>query len=133
MNNCLCCGKPLTSESETSSVHGSWHASCIKKIFGTERLPDVGLSQNDIESLVDESASSEYTCLPESEHLVMSMADAAGIETVPHALIHLADNSTAYITKRIDRTAKPSADEAHRIAMEDFCQLSERLTEDKYK
>ena len=176
MNNCLCCGKPLTSESETSSVHGGWHASCIKKFFGTERLPDVGLSQNDIESLADESAaagitatgvqkklslhlysdskkngsarltlvgfpagyilkpaSSEYTCLPESEHLVMSMADAAGIETVPHALIHLADNSTAYITKRIDRTAKPSADETHRIAMEDFCQLSERLTEDKYK
>ena len=43
-----------------------------------------------------------FTALPESEHLVMSMADAAGISTVPHALIRKG-NDLAYITKRVDR------------------------------
>ncbi|MDY0289087.1 MAG: HipA domain-containing protein [Sphaerochaeta sp.] len=71
--------------------------------------------------------SSEYAQLPEAEDLVMRMADTATITTVPHALIHLDDGTLAYITKRIDRKGK------RRIAMEDFCQLSERLTEDKYK
>ena len=49
-------------------------------------------------------------------------------ETFPplHALIKLKDDSYAYITKRIDRRKK---DKVH---MEDFCQLSNRLTEDKY-
>ena len=71
--------------------------------------------------------SSEYAQLPEAEDLVMRMADTATITTVPHALIHLDDGTLAYITKRIDRKGK------RRIAMEDFCQLSGRLTEDKYK
>ena len=71
--------------------------------------------------------SPEYAQLPEAEDLVMRMADAATITTVPHALLHLDDGTLAYITKRIDRKGK------RRIAMEDFCQLSGRLTEDKYK
>lgn len=71
--------------------------------------------------------SPEYAQLPEAEDLVMRMADAAIITTVPHALLHLDDGTLAYITKRIDRKGK------RRIAMEDFCQLSGRLTEDKYK
>ena len=71
--------------------------------------------------------SPEYAQLPEAEDLVMRMADAAIITTVPHALLHLDDGTLAYITKRIDRKGK------RQIAMEDFCQLSGRLTEDKYK
>lgn len=71
--------------------------------------------------------SPEFPQLPEAEDLVMRMADAADIATVPHALLLLEDGTLAYITKRIDREGKK------RIAMEDFCQLSEKLTEDKYK
>ncbi len=71
--------------------------------------------------------SPEYAQLPESENLVMRMADVADIATVSHALLRMEDGSLAYITKRIDRKVK------RRIAMEDFCQLSEKLTEDKYK
>ncbi|MBD5228093.1 MAG: HipA domain-containing protein [Bacteroidales bacterium] len=66
--------------------------------------------------------------LPENEDLVMHLADAAGIKTVPHSLIRFADGELCYITRRIDRTKK-----GEKIAMEDMCQLSERLTEDKYK
>ena len=71
----------------------------------------------------------DYPCLPEAEYLVMQMAEKAKIKTVPHALIRIKaqDNSFAYITKRIDRR------DGKMLAMEDFCQLDGRLTEDKYK
>ena len=73
---------------------------------------------------------SEYMALPEAEHLVMSMASEAGIFTVPHGLI-FDDGNYAYITKRIDRVIKEEA--VRKLAMEDFCQLDLRLTQDKYK
>ncbi|MEG1395252.1 MAG: HipA domain-containing protein [Clostridia bacterium] len=72
----------------------------------------------------------EFERLPESEYLIMEMADITGIKTVPHALINI-HGDIAYITKRIDRfdtKGKPVV-----LAMEDFCQLEERLTQDKYK
>ena len=72
----------------------------------------------------------DYRSMPESEHLVMSMADACGISTVPHALIRNG-NTVAYITKRVDRII--TADHTARLAMEDFCQLDLRLAEDKYR
>lgn len=73
----------------------------------------------------------EYEALPEAEQLAMSMADAAGIATVPHALIRERD-TYAYITKRIDRVT-PKDGSAGMLAMEDFCQLELRLTQDKYR
>ena len=72
----------------------------------------------------------EFHSLPEAEHLVMCMADAAGILTVRHAMIRYG-NSLAYITKRADREFK--GDKFRMIAMEDFCQLDQRLTADKYR
>ena len=68
-----------------------------------------------------------FTCLPEMEDLTMHLAEAARIATVPHALIRFADGELNYITRRIDRT-----DDGAKLAMEDFCQLSEHLTEHKY-
>ena len=72
----------------------------------------------------------EFRALPEAEQLVMCMADASGIVTVPHALLQLQDG-LAYITKRIDRVFEK--DSVRMLAMEDFCQLDLRLTEDKYR
>ena len=60
----------------------------------------------------------------------MRLAEIMGIQTVPHALIKMNDEY-AYITKRIDREI--SEKETKLYAMEDFCQLSYRLTQDKYK
>ena len=60
----------------------------------------------------------------------MSMADITGISTVPHALIGNNGNY-AYITKRADRIT--NTDRTAMLAMEDFCQLDLRLTQDKYK
>jgi serine/threonine-protein kinase HipA len=55
------------------------------------------------------------------------MSQIAKIRTAPHSLIRLQSGNLAYITKRIDRTKKG------KLAMEDMCQLTERLTEDKYR
>ncbi len=70
----------------------------------------------------------EFEALPESEQLIMSMAERVGISTVPHALIKCA-TGYAYISRRIDRVGERGA----ALAMEDFCQLDLRLTEDKYR
>ena len=72
--------------------------------------------------------SADFPFLPESEQIVMTMAQEAKIQTVPHSLILSSDQKLSYITKRIDRL--DNGDKTH---MEDFCQLSQRLTEDKYK
>lgn len=72
----------------------------------------------------------EFEALPESEQLIMEMADMAGISTVPHALIK-GSGGLAYITKRVDRNL--TKDNIEMLAMEDFCQFDLRLTEDKYR
>ena len=67
--------------------------------------------------------------MPEAEHLVMLMAEKSGLSVVPHALIRMSDQY-AYITKRIDRSSD-AVNETEMYAMEDFCQLSLRMTHDK--
>ncbi len=67
-----------------------------------------------------------YPQLPEVEDLTMHLAQLAKIKTAPHSLIRLRSGNLAYVTKRIDRTKQG------KLAMEDMCQLTERLTEDKY-
>ena len=68
----------------------------------------------------------QFPQLPEVEDLTMHLATIAKIKVVPHSLIRLQSGNLAYITKRIDRT---NGDKLH---MEDMCQLTERLTENKY-
>lgn len=69
----------------------------------------------------------QYPFLPEVEDLTMHLASIAKIKVVPHCLIRLASGNLAYITKRIDRRKK------EKLHMEDMCQLTERITEDKYQ
>lgn len=58
------------------------------------------------------------------------MAQQCSISTVPHALIYERENF-AYITKRVDRIFENGS--VKMLAMEDFCQLDQRLTQDKYR
>lgn len=69
-----------------------------------------------------------YRALPELEDLTMHLAEAAKISVVPHSLIRFSDGELCYITRRIDRL-----DDGNKVPMEDMCQLTERLTEYKYK
>ena len=78
----------------------------------------------------------QYEALPEAEYLVMQMAQKTGIATVPYALLRMSgdDAACAYITKRIDRILPTKKEPTLRmLAMEDFCQLEQRLTENKYR
>lgn len=163
--NCLCCGKPLRTPDETG-----WHKACIKRFFGTNKLPEIEIDDKTLNLLATETTNkgftvpgvqkklslhlvsdsrkprltlvnyptgyilkpqvAEFEALPESEQLIMTMADMAGISTVPHALIK-GNAGLAYITKRVDRNL--TGDKVEMLAMEDFCQLDLRLTEDKYR
>ncbi|WP_317044130.1 HipA domain-containing protein [Hymenobacter gelipurpurascens] len=67
-----------------------------------------------------------YPYLPEVEDLTMHLAALARLPTVPHGLLRLQDGALAYVTRRIDRV------KGRKLAMEDMCQLTERLTENKY-
>lgn len=163
--NCLCCGKPLRTPDETG-----WHKACIKRFFGTTKLPEIEIDDKTLNLLATETTNkgftvpgvqkklslhlvsdsrkprltlvnyptgyilkpqvAEFEALPESEQLIMTMADMAGISTVTHALIK-GNAGLAYITKRVDRNL--TYDKIEMLAMEDFCQLDLRLTEDKYR
>ncbi len=164
---CLCCGKPIQSESGVSS---GWHKACVKRFFGTSVMPEISISEQTLEWLALETASKGYTvpgvqkkmslhlshekkarltlvgypsgyilkpqteefgALPEAEQMVMCMADAVGIATVPHGLI-LSGGQYAYITKRVDRQIAVGQP-PRQLAMEDFCQLTFRQTDDKYR
>ena len=161
---CLCCNKEMTNPSEYEG-NVSWHVKCMKRFFGTSKLPEIDVSKRALERLVKQTVnkgltvpgvqkklslhletvdktarltiadyptgyilkpqSEDYSRLPEADFLSMKMAEIAGIKTVPNALLGFR-GKYVYVTKRIDR------DRDQTYAMEDFCQLSGRITADKY-
>ena len=68
-----------------------------------------------------------FTNLPENEDLTMHLAEVFNIPTAMHSLIRLRSGELAYITKRFDRIKK------EKLPLEDMCQLTETLTNDKYR
>ena len=94
-----------------------------KQINEMPRLTIVGL-QGDY---ILKPPSAQYKELPENEDLTMHLAELAKIKTAKHSLIRLHSGELAYLTKRFDRIR------GKKIAVEDFCQLSESLTEQKYR
>src|SRR5690554_4832087 len=90
---------------------------------GNKRLTLVGLWGEYI--LKPQSA--DFAFMPEVEDLTMHLAKLFKIETAAHALIRTSNGELAYITKRFDR------EKEKKIHVEDLCQLSGLLTEQKYK
>ncbi|PXY46523.1 HipA domain-containing protein [Flavobacterium hydrophilum] len=90
---------------------------------GNKRLTLVGLWGDYI--LKPQSA--DFRFMPEVEDLTMHLARLFKIETAEHTLIRTSTGELAYITKRFDRKKDK------KIHIEDLCQLSELLTEQKYK
>ena len=68
-----------------------------------------------------------YKHLPENEDLCMHLASELKIKTAKHSLVRLPSGNLAYITQRFDRKNDK------KLASEDLCQLSETLTEHKYR
>ena len=81
------------------------------------RLTIVGLHGN----YILKPPSTEYKELPQNEDVTMHLANLVKIKTAQHCLIRLHSGELAYITKRFDRNKKD------KIAVEDFCQLTENL------
>ena len=163
MNRCLCCGKTLRTNNasgwHTACIKSFFGTDKFPDIDvskdvlnqialnntskgftvpGVQKKLSLHLSKEDTPRLtlvnyptgyILKPQTDEYAALPEMEYLVMQMAEVSGIKTVPYALLrlHCQNNDFAYITKRIDRT------NGQMLAMEDFCQLDGRLTEDKYR
>ena len=69
----------------------------------------------------------DYREMPELEHATMHLAAVAGIDVARHALVRLASGELAYIARRFDRF------DGRKLALEDMCQLTGKLTEDKYR
>ncbi len=65
--------------------------------------------------------------MPELEHLTMRMARSLRIETAECGLIDLEDGKRALIVLRMDRV------KGEKLAMEDMCQLGDKLSEEKYR
>jgi serine/threonine-protein kinase HipA len=95
----------------------------LSKDLGSERLTLVGLWGQYILKPQHE----EFPHLPETEDLTMHLAELFKIRTSQHALIPSSEGKLAYITKRFDR------EKGKKIHVEDFCQISGFLTEQKYK
>ncbi|MDR6564662.1 MULTISPECIES: HipA domain-containing protein [unclassified Arcicella] len=71
--------------------------------------------------------SDDYPQLPENEDLTMNLAALCDIKTAEHTLIRLISGELAYLAKRFDRK------KGKKIHVEDLCQLTETLTEHKYR
>lgn len=82
---------------------------------------------NDKSNYIIKPQSETYLSLPENEDLCMHLANELGIEVAIHSLVRLKSGKLAYITKRFDR------DKTNKISCEDLCQLTETLTEHKYR
>jgi serine/threonine-protein kinase HipA len=95
----------------------------LGKIKGKNRLTIVNLWGEFILKPQHDQISS----MPETEDLTMHLAELFGISVCSHSLLHASDGTLVYIARRFDRVGK------RKIHMEDFCQLSEFLTENKYK
>lgn len=77
------------------------------------------------------TASKDMPLLPEWEWIGMSLARICNIKTVDFALYTLKDKSNIFICKRFDRIT--SDNQCKKIPVEDFAQLSNTLTENKYR
>lgn len=155
MSRCLFCGEELTN----SSING-WHNRCILKMFCSidefnelnsidfTNLLNKTLEDGDVvpgvqcklsyantpythisklnDSYILKFNSEELPNIAEAEHLVMSLADIFKINTAMHGLVRI-NEKYVYVTKRFDRKNK------EKIHMEDFCQLSNKISAFKYE
>lgn len=69
----------------------------------------------------------KYPQMPELEDLTMHLSELLKIKTAEHSLIRIKSGELAYVSKRFDRI------KGQKLQMEDMAQLTETLTERKYK
>lgn len=70
----------------------------------------------------------DYPNLPEIEALTMRLAELANLDVAPSTLLRTDEGELVYVTRRVDRL-----DDGTALRQEDMAQLTDRLTEDKYR
>lgn len=154
---CLCCNKELAKDEVL------WHKSCIKHFFGSDTIPVISSQiDSDVETNISQGKSvtgvqpklsytkvnqignkktttffqndyiikpntKEFREIAEAEYVVMTLARMVKIRVADFGLIKDDKDNYVYIVKRFDR------DNGHKIHVEDFCQLLELPTENKYQ
>lgn len=155
--NCLCCNKELANDDVL------WHKSCIKHFFGSNTIPVISSQiDSDVETNISQGKSvtgvqpklsytkvnqignkktttffqndyiikpntKEFKEIAEAEYVVMTLARMVKIRVADFGLIKDDKGNYVYIVKRFDRN------NGHKIHVEDFCQLLELPTENKYQ
>lgn len=95
----------------------------LEDVKGAEkRLTIVGLWGN----YILKPQNIHYEQMPEVEDLTMHLAEIFKLNTCQHCLLKASDGQMVYIAKRFDR------EKGQKIHMEDFCQIGEFQTEQKY-
>ena len=87
----------------------------------------VELRNSSYDSMSDDEKVKANQRISKDINKIMLLAERIGLHTVKHGLIKTQNNGYLYISKRIDRKND------QKLAMEDFCQLSNKLTEYKYQ
>lgn len=95
----------------------------LEKSKGNHRLTIVGLWGE----YILKPQHQHFPMMPQVEDLTMQLASLFKLPACEHTLLKASDGSLVYLAKRFDRA------KGRKIHMEDFCQLSEFLTENKYK
>lgn len=94
MNRCLCCGKPLKNLTVGSNEYlFGWHTNCIKKFFGTSRMPDIDFSEEMFEMIATESINKGYTVTGVQKKLSLHLS------TEKEPRLTLVNYPTGYILK----------------------------------
>jgi len=127
---CLCCGKEIPTEASAEEKRDMWHERCIRKFFGTKSLPVIDVTRKELDELVNETVSRGLTVTGVQKklslHLSVDVKNKLTVVNYPTGFI-LKPQTEEY-------EALPEFEIlGMRLAMEDFCQLSYRLTQDKYK
>lgn len=95
----------------------------LEDVKGAEkRLTIVGLWGN----YILKPQNTHYAQMPEVEDLTMHLAKIFKLNTCKHCLLKASDGQMVYIAKRFDR------EKGQKIHIEDFCQIGEFQTEQKY-
>ena len=122
--------QPLIQASKQQELPAAAAASILRRscvVAGVQPKLPIRLLNDQLSDYLLKPPHPDFPGLAENEDLTMHLAEVSGIQTAKHTLIREASGKFAYLTRRFDREGK------NKLATEDFCQLSERLTRHKYR
>jgi len=118
-------------EAGLSLLRASGSVAGVQKKLSVDRHPDEPRRLN-LQALggrfILKPPVDEYPHLVENEAFCMELSRRLGFPTAPHGLARGMDGTLVYLTRRFDRPP-----DGTKVPQEDFCQLGQRPSADKYK